>query len=114
MARGEQFLYKWGPNFIPPVTETLKGDFPNFTQSTEDVVQISEQATITNDFLCGFCPRSPVFAPFMLGDWYAPLRTLYPHVAPHSPSLLLHLPHTGQPQARTEQDRSEVERQSCW
>ena len=59
MARGKQLLYKWGPNFILPVTETLKGDFPDFTQSTEGVGQISEQAAITNDFLCGFCPRKP-------------------------------------------------------
>ena len=31
-------------------------------------------------------PGSPEFAPFTLGDWCAPLRTLCPHVAPHSPS----------------------------
>ena len=46
MARGKQLLYKWGPDFILPVTETLKGDFPDFTQSTEGVGHISEQAAI--------------------------------------------------------------------
>lgn len=88
------------------MTETLKGDFPNFTQSTEDVRQISEQAAITNDFLCGFCPRKSRVCTLHAGDWCAPLRTLCPHVAPHSPSLPLHLLTQGSP--RRGQNRTGV------